>query len=142
MKCELHVAAACDFELIDDIQGCTSEHLILFITECLRRCYDDTVSCMNTNRIDILHIADRDAVACTVTDNFIFDFLPTGNTALYQNLMCTGQTQPVGQNILQFCLIMRNTAAAAAKCIGRAQHNRIADFACEYGAAFYIVNHQ
>ena len=82
----LYVAAAGDAKLADDVQGRGTQHLIFFIAQCLRRCYNDTVSGMHADRVDVFHVADGDAVACTIPHHFVLDLFPSGDAAFYKNL--------------------------------------------------------
>ena len=86
MKRKLHVTSSGNLKLIDDVQCRGTKHLIFFITQGLGRCNYDTVPGVNTHRINIFHITYGNAVACTIPHHFIFDFLPSCNTAFYQNL--------------------------------------------------------
>ena len=95
---------------------------------------------MHTYRVNIFHIADCDAVTCTVTHYLIFNFFPSGNTTLYQNLSYTGKTKAVFQNFTKLCLIVGNTATTSAKCISRAENYWIADGIGESQSIFYCGN--
>ena len=95
---------------------------------------------MHTYRVNIFHIADCDAVTYTVTHYLIFNFFPSGNTTLYQNLTYTGKTKSVFQDFTKLCFIVGNTATASAKCVGRAENYRIADRISESQSIFYCGN--
>ena len=95
---------------------------------------------MDTNRVDIFHIADSDAVSCAVTHYFVFDFFPACDTSFYQDLSYSGKTQSVLQNGLQLCLIMGDSTAASAKSIGRTQYYRITDGLCEGNTILHTLN--
>ena len=88
-QCVLNVTSACNSKLCDNVQGRGTEHLVLFVSKSLGRSNYDGVSCVDTNRVNVLHIADSDAVSCTVTHYLILDFFPACDTALYQNLSNT-----------------------------------------------------
>ena len=82
----LYVASAGDVQLADDVQGGGTQHLIFFIAKGLGRCYDDTVSGVHADRVDVFHVADGDAVAGTIPHDFVLDLFPSGDAAFYQNL--------------------------------------------------------
>ena len=86
IECILRVAAAFDIQLTDDAERRTAQHLIVMIGQRLRRCDDDAVSRMNTDGIEVLHAADRDAVVVAVTHDFILNFFPTGNASFNEHL--------------------------------------------------------
>ena len=74
---------------------------------------------MDSDRIDVLHVADSYAVSCTVTHHLIFYFLPACYAALYEYLVHTRKPKPVRKYFLKFQLVMRNPAAGAAQSIRR-----------------------
>ena len=86
IECILRVAAAFDIQLTDDAERRTAQHLIVMIGQRLRRCDNDAVSRMNTDGIEVLHAADRDAVVVAVTHDFILNFFPTGNASFNEHL--------------------------------------------------------
>ena len=81
---------------------------------------------MDTDGIDVFHIADCDHIACAVAHDFIFDLFPACDAALYQDLADSGQTKSVGQDLVQLVLVRGNAAARAAQSIRRTQNDRIA----------------
>ena len=97
---------------------------------------------MYTDRIDIFHITYGDAVSCGITHYFVLDLFPARDAALYQYFSDTAQTQSVGKDVDQFILIMRDSAAASAKCVGRTQYDRITDGVGELDTVFHIVYDQ
>ena len=68
---------------------------------------------MNSDRIDVLHIADRDNVACGVPHYLILDFLPSCDTALYEYLSYSGKSESVFEDFFELSLVMGNTAAGS-----------------------------
>ena len=98
MQGKLHVTASGDVELVDNIQRRGTKHLIFLIAQGLGRRYDDTVSGMHTDRIEIFHVTYRDTVSCAVTHYLVFDFLPACDAALYEHLSHTAQTQTIGED--------------------------------------------
>ena len=82
---------------------------------------------MDTHRINIFHITDSNHVSRTVAHYFILYFLPSGNTALHQNLAHAGKPQAVFQNFRALFRIFCDSAAGTAQGIGRPEHHRIAD---------------
>ena len=138
----LHVTASGDPQLCDNVQSRSSQHLIFLVSQSLGRSHHDTVSCVNAYRVNIFHVADRDAVSCAVPHYFILDLFPSGNTALYQNFSHTGKTETVFQDLNKLFFIIGNTAAASSQGIGRTQYHRIADLITEGNTVFHIAHHQ
>ncbi len=129
MQCELYITPSCNFQLTDNIQRRAAQHLIFFISQRLRGCYDDTVSRMYTHRVDIFHITYGNAVTGTVPHDLILDLFPARDTALHEYLSHSGKPQTIGQYLFQLDLIVGDTAAASSQCIGRTKHHRITDLA-------------
>ena len=90
MKGILHVAAAGNPQLRDNIQCRGTKHLVLFISQGLRGSHYDGVAGVYAYRVDVLHVADSDHVSGTVTHYLILDLLPAGDAALHQNLAYAG----------------------------------------------------
>ena len=114
VKTVLDIAAAFDLEVADDVEGCGTEHLILSIGQRLCRSDDDGVTGMNTDRIDIFHGTDDDAVIRTVSHDFEFDFFPAGNAAFYEDLIDRGELDAAVCDFFHFVAIMCDAAAGAA----------------------------
>ena len=95
---------------------------------------------MNTNRVNVLHVADCDAVSCAVTHYFIFNFFPSCDAALYQNFTYTRKTETILQDFTEFIFIMGDTAAASTECVSRTENYRIADGICKCKTIFYCCN--
>ena len=66
--------------------GSFTKHVIFFIRESLRRCHNNTVSSVDSKRIEVLHITNCDAIVVNIPHDFIFDFLPSQHTLLDKNL--------------------------------------------------------
>ena len=137
MKGVLYVTSTCDTKLCDDVQSGSTEHLIFLVSKCLGRCDYDGVTGMDTNRIDVFHVADCDAVSCTVTHYFVFNFFPSCDAAFYQNFSYTGKSESVLEDLSQFIFVVGNTAAASAKGVSRTENDRITDGSGKCDTIFY-----
>ena len=140
MKSVLYVTSTCDAKLCDDIKSRCTKHLILFISKCLGRSNYDGVTGVDTNRVNVLHIADCDAVSCTVSHYLILDFFPSGDTSFYKNLTYTGKTETILKDLTKLQLIVCDTAATSAKCVCRTENNRISDSLGKLNTVFYSCN--
>ena len=69
---------------------------------------------MDTDRIDIFHGADDDAVVRTVAHDFEFDFFPAGDAAFYEDLIDRGELDATVRDLFHFIAIMCDAAASAA----------------------------
>ena len=140
MQRKLYVAAAGNLQLINDVQCRCTQHLIFLVGKCLGRSHNDGVTGVHADRIQVFHVADGDAVSCSVAHHFVLDFLPAGDAALHQNLPHSRKTETVLKNLAELCRIMCNTAAGAAQRVGRTQNNREADLFCEFYTVFHVLN--
>ena len=113
MQCILYVTSSCNIQLTDNIQCRSTKHLILFISQRLRRCYNDTVTGMNAARLNIFHITYSNTVTIAVTHHLILDLFPSGDTTLNQNLTNTRKTKSIFQNLYQLRSVVCDTAAAS-----------------------------
>ena len=136
----LHVAAAGDAELGDDVERGTAEHLILLVAEGLRGRNHDRVTRVHADRIQILHVADRNHIARAVTHDLVLNFFPARNAALHKHLSHAGEAETVLQYLNEGTAILRDAAAAAAERVCRAQYDRIADFLGKRDAVLDILD--
>ena len=128
MQGKLHVAAAFDFQASDDGKGCIPQHLILTVGQGLGWRDDDTVTGMYTNRIQIFHTADDDAVILAVSDNLILHFFPARYRLFQQNLPDGAFLDAQLAEMFQFFVVVSDAATCATKGIGRSDDHWISDF--------------
>ena len=72
--------------MTDDLDGRRPEHVVFLVAECLTWRDNDTVTSVYTKRIEVLHVADCDAVVAGVTDDLILGLLPALERLLNQDL--------------------------------------------------------
>ncbi len=96
---------------------------------------------MHTNRVHIFHIADCNAVSNMVTDNFTFNFFPTGNAAFYQYLMHTAALQTKRCNLFQLLFIRCNTTATATQRISWTDNNWVTNTVGNLKTGFQIFRY-
>ena len=77
----------------------STEHVVLFIRQSLRRGNNNGIASVYAERVEVFHVTDSDAVVFCVANNFVFGFLPASKTFLDENLGCKGQTS--GTEVLQ-----------------------------------------
>ena len=87
--CERHldVAAALDAERADDFQADGAQELVFLVGERLAGRDDDAVAGVDAHRVDILHVADGDAVVGAVAHHLVLDLLPADKGAFEENLI-------------------------------------------------------
>ena len=59
-----------------DPDGEFTQEVIVFVRKCLGRSYNDTLSCMDSERVEVLHVADRYTVVVFVPDYLILNLFP------------------------------------------------------------------
>ena len=128
VECELHIAAALDLQLADDLQRRVAQHLELLVGERLARGNDDRVAGVDTHRVDVLHAADADGRVVAVAHHLVLDLLVALDALLDEHLVHGRKRKGVAHHLAQFGLVVGETAARAAQREGRTQHHRIADF--------------
>ena len=72
--------------MADDADGKFTEFMVFAIGQGLRRGNHDRFTRMDAQRVEILHVTNRDAIIKTVAHHFVFHFLPALEALLYQNL--------------------------------------------------------
>ena len=127
VECELHVAAAFDLQLADDLQRAVAQHLELLVGERLARRHDDRVARMDAHGVDVLHAADADGRVVVIAHHLELDLLVALDALLDEHLMHGRKEQGVAHHLAQLLLVVGEAAARAAQRIGGTQHDGIAD---------------
>jgi hypothetical protein len=83
---------------------------------------------MDSHRIEIFHVANRDAVIIAITDDFIFDFLPSLQVFFDENL--AGEGKGLLNVFAQFCLIVGYARSQSTQGLGHSGDDGIADILC------------
>ena len=65
--------------------------MVFVIRQRLRGSDDDTLTRVDTERVEVLHITDGDTVVVAVTDDFVLDFLPALEALLHEDLRGEGK---------------------------------------------------
>jgi broad-specificity NMP kinase len=61
----------------DDLQSTLAQPVVLIVAQSLRRCNHNGLTCVDTHWVEILHVADSDAVVVLVPHHFVLEFFPT-----------------------------------------------------------------
>ncbi len=72
--------------MADNLYRKVTQILAVVIGKCLCRSDYDTFTCMYSEGVEVLHIADRDTVVITVAHHFILNFLPSFERFLNKDL--------------------------------------------------------
>ena len=136
----LHVAAALDAQLGDDVECGGAEHLILLVAQSLRRRNNDRVAGVDADRVNVLHVTDGDGVALVVAHYLVLDFLPACDALLDQNLVNTRVHDAGGRNFAQLLPGVGDAAAGAAERVRRTDDDRQTDLTGEINRILNRVN--
>ena len=82
----LHVALSHDAHMAHDAYGQFAEFVVVGVGQCLGGSNDDALACMYAERVEVLHVADSDAVVEAVAHHLILHFLPSSEALLHQHL--------------------------------------------------------
>ena len=84
---------------------------------------------MDTQWVEVLHVADRDTVVVTVANHFIFYLFPPFERFFDQNLGRVGKGF-AGQYV-QFFVVVAETGAQTSQCVSGTDNHRITQFVCD-----------
>ena len=118
------------------VDGYLAQEVELLVGEGLRRGHHDALSRMYAERVEVLHVADGDAVVVAVAHDLVFDFLPPAQGLLDQHLGREGEGL-AGQGF-KLLLVLAESRAESAEGVGRAYDHGIAD-ACRCRACLLKV---
>src|SRR3989338_5213863 len=101
----LDIALSDDAKVADGTGSDGPQQMVVLVIERLAGGDHDGFSCMVTKRIDVFHIADGDAIVCGIPDNFILNFLPTGEVFLNEDGggFCEGEREEIMQSSMGNC---------------------------------------
>ena len=111
IQCKLHITAAFDLQLANDLNSRIIEHFLVMVAQGHNRCHNNRVTGMHTNRIHIFHATDGNSVVVSVAHNFKFDFLIALNALLDQDLMHRRKLKCIQADLLEFFFIVSKATA-------------------------------
>ncbi len=82
------------------------------------------VARVHPHRVDVLHVADGDAVVGAVAHHLVLELLPAEEAALDQHLVDGGGGDAPGDDLLELLPGVRDAAAGTAQRVGGADHER------------------
>src|SRR3569833_388767 len=122
----LDVALTHDSEVAHNLDGGTPEHVVLLVAERLAGGNNDRVARVDSQGVEVLHVADRDAVVIGVTDNLVLDLFPALERLLYQNLRRQGEG--AGREIPELLLVVCEPGPKTAQGVGSTHDDGISNF--------------
>lgn len=127
---KLDIAFSDDTEVSDRLQCYISELLVVTVGEGLARCDDDTLACMDSHRVDVLHIAHCDTGIMRITDNLVLEFLPSHETLVDDDLMGIGEGLLEECEELLSCVSKSTSESSEGK--SRSHENWVSDHLCNF----------
>ncbi len=121
----LDVAFADDAEVAYHPDRDRPQLVILGVREGLRGGDDDALPRVDPHRVEVLHVADRDAVVEGVAHNLILDLFPAGEALLDEHLRSRGESAL--EHGAERAGAVRRAAPLSAEGVGGAYHDRVAD---------------
>ncbi len=103
-----------------------AQHLIFEIGQRLRGRDDDRIAGVHADRIDVLHVADDDAVVRLVAQDFVLDLFPAEQRRFEQRLMDQAGRQSRVERFAQLRFVVDDAAAGSAERVRRPNDQRIA----------------
>ena len=95
---------------------------------------------MDADRVEVLHVADGDAVVVAVAHDLVLDLFPTGNAALDEHLADHGVRQALDDDLDELFLVLGDAAASTAHRVGRADDDRVADLIGKLHSRWHILD--
>ena len=123
----LDIAPAPYAEGPDDPDRGGPKHLVLHVRQRLARSDDDAVARVDADGVEILHVADDDAVVRAVAHDLVLDFLPPGDALFQKHLADHAELEPLAADVAELLEGVRNASARAAERVGGAHDDRKAD---------------
>ena len=94
IKRKLNVALANNPQMSNNADGELPKQMIFAVRESLAGRHDNAFTRMDPNRVNVLHVADGDAIVRFVSNNFVFHFLPSIEEFFHKHL------RPIRQRLL------------------------------------------
>ena len=124
-----------------DADSDLAELVVFVIRQRLRGSDDDTLTGMDTERVEVLHITDGDTVVVAVTYDLVLDFLPALEALLYEDLR--GEGEGLATQFVKLSFVVAEAAAQATESVGGTDDDGVAQllgctariFGCLYGMA-------
>ena len=109
--------------MADDPDSQFAQFMVFAVGQCLRRSDHDTFAGMDAQRVEVLHIADRDAIVETVAHHFIFHFFPPFQALFHQYL--GREREGFFDQHIQFLFVVAEAGTEATQCISGTDNHRI-----------------
>ena len=110
---------------MDDLDRDVAQQVVLVVVEGLRGGHDDGLAGVDAHRVDVLHVADHQAVVPRVAHDLVLQLLPAAQALVDDHLGRVNEG--LGAEAVQLRLVRGEAAAEASEREGRAHQHRVAD---------------
>ncbi|KAI6760251.1 hypothetical protein HG531_013452 [Fusarium graminearum] len=121
----LDVTLANNTKMSDNLDGSTSEHVVLLVTQGLTGGNNDGVTGVNTKRVKVLHVAHGDTVVVGVTNDLVLKFLPALERLLDKDLRREGERS--SGHVAELLLVVGETGTKTAESISSSDNDGVSD---------------
>ena len=111
--------------------------MVFRIGERLRGRNDDRLARVDAQRVEVLHVADRDTVVIAVAHHLVLYLLPALQRLLNQHLRREREGF-LGQ-FVEFLLVVAEAGTKSSQCVGGTKNDRIAQFGSCLASLFDVV---
>ena len=118
----LNIAFADDSEVAYGPDCYGPQHLIFRIVQRLGRSDNYGVPGVDSHRINVFHVANGDTVVTSISDNFVFNFLPATQVFFDKYLSCVTRKRSC-QGIIDFRWEADHSTSFATQCVGDPEHD-------------------
>ena len=130
IECKLYVASTLYLKCANYLECAFLEHTAFFACESLARTYDDRVTGVYSDGVNVFHVAYRNGGVVGVSHYLVLYFF-VALYALFNKNLCYGRKrESVLEKLTAFFLIVCKTASGSAESKCRAENNRISYFLC------------
>ena len=120
----LHITLTHDADMAHNADRQLAKFVIFAVGQRLRRGNHDRFARVNAERVEVFHIAHRDAIVEAVAHHFILHFFPALQALFDQNLR--GERESLLGQFVEFGLIVAKSRSESAQCVGRTNNHGIA----------------
>ena len=124
---ELAVAAADDFDILNDAIGVILETILNFLADGEHRRRAEGVTGVDAHWVDIFNEANGDDVVFSIAHDFELELFPAGDAFFNEDLTNEAGLETAFADGFEFVDVVDNAAAGAAHGVGWTQHDRIAE---------------
>ena len=107
-----------------DTDSDLAELVVFVICQRLRGSDDDTLTRVDTERVEVLHITDGDTVVVAVTYDLVLDFLPALEALLYEDLR--GEGEGLATQLVKLSFVVAEAATQATESVGGTDDDGVA----------------